>query len=367
MIHLIVAVLLILLLLYVAALYESAAFAFFAFLLAGLVLSAALLILWRMKAVTVHMTIPMALAESDQPVGVHFCVEAGRKLFGKARLRVQVEGRQLPGKKVTRTWLELCAPALGEETLRREVIMHCAGGYEYRLRRLRVYDWTGWFYLTKRTDQTAMTQLLPNIHELPLQLSGAVRSFCGEAEVYDDLRGGTNPAEVFQIRAYVPGDRLQNIHWKLSAKSEELMVREHSLPKGCPIVLLLGAKGLGRQKPLQRDRFLQIAASISFALMDTGCPHIVSWYDDTEGDLVRMRVEDEDSFYEWQLFYLTARTKRADVDVEVLYAKKYRSEAYLHCLCVEPELKVRLDGKQWHVFSKKGSLGEELGELQLYL
>ena len=41
MMHLIAAVLLILLLLYVAALYESVAFAFLAFLMAGLVLSAA--------------------------------------------------------------------------------------------------------------------------------------------------------------------------------------------------------------------------------------------------------------------------------------------------------------------------------------
>ena len=367
MMHLIAAVLLILLLLYVAALYESVAFAFLAFLMAGLVLSAAALILWRMMALSVHMTIPMALAESGQPVGVQFCVEARRRLFGKTRLRVQVEGRQLPGKQRKRKWLELCAPAWAAQTQRKDVTMHCAGGYEYRLSRVRIYDWTGWLYLTKRMDQTAMTQLLPKIHQIPVQLSGAVRSFFGEAEVYDDLRGGTDPAEVFQIRAYTPGDRLQNIHWKLSAKSEELMVREHSLPKGCPVVLLLGTKGLGKLKPVQLDLFLQIAASISFALVDAGCPHIVSWYDDTEDDMVRMRVEDEEHFYEWQTFYLAARTKRANIDVEAFYTKKYRSETWVHCLCVEPKLDLRLDGKQWHVFSKKGSFEKELGELQLYL
>lgn len=367
MIHLIAAVLLTALLLYAAALYESTALVMLAFLLAGLVLTALVLLIWRMAALEVHIAIPLTLAESDRPTIVQFQMRAKRRLLGKTPLRVLVEGRQLPGKKAKRTWIWLCAPSSGEETVRKEVTMHCSGGYEYRLRRMRVYDWTGWFYLTKRLDQSAIVQLLPKIHELPLQLSGAVRDFIGESEIYDDLRGGTDNSEVFRIREYTPGDRLQNIHWKLSAKSDELMVREHSLPKGCPVVLLLGTKGNGKLKPAQRDRFLQIASAISFALVDAKCPHIVSWYDDTEDDLVRTRVDDEESFYEWQLLYLIAQEKCADVDVEARYTKKYRSEACVHRLRVEPEQKVYLDGKLWHTFAKKSSLKDELGALQLFL
>lgn len=367
MIHLVMAVLLTALLLYVAALYESTALAFLAFLLAGLILSAFALLIRRLLAVEIDFSIPMALAESDRPAGVRFMVRAKRRMFGNTRLRVRVEGRQLPGKKVKRTWIRLETPDLGEEAVRKEVSMHCAGGYEYRMRRVRVYDWTGWFYLTKRLDQTATIQLLPGIHELPLQLSGAVQGFFGESEVYDDLRGGTDNSQVFQIRAYTPGDRLQNIHWKLSAKSDEWMVREHSLPKGCPVVLLLGTQGLGKQKPVQRDRFLQIAASISFSLVDAQCPHIVSWYDDAAGDLVRMRVDDEESFYEWQLRYLLAQVKSSDVDTEARYVKKYRSEACLHRLRVEPVQQVYLDGSLWHTFARGSSLKDELGALRLCL
>ena len=367
MIHLIMAVLLTVLLLYVAALYESTALVFLAFLLAGLVLGALILLIWRMAALEIDFAIPMALAENGRPVSVRLSMCAKRRLLGKTWLRVRVDGRQLPGKRVKRTWIWLSASSFGEETVRKEVTMYCAGGYEYRLRRVRVYDWTGWFYLTKRLNQSATTQLLPKVQELPLQLSGTVQDFFGDAEVYDDLRGGTDNSEVFQIREYMPGDRLQNIHWKLSAKADDLMVREHSLPKGCPVVLLLGTKGIGRQKPMQRDRFLQIAASVSFALVDAGCPHIVSWYDDSQSTPVRMRVDDEEGFYEWQLLYLLAQTTREDVDVEACYKEKYRSEACLHLLRVEPQLELYLDGKLWHSFAKKGSLKDEMGTLQLYL
>lgn len=367
MIHLIMAVLLILLLIYVAALYESTALVLLAFLLAGLVSSAFLLLLWRLAMLDVDITIPMTLAESGRPVGVRFTMRAKRTLLGRTRVRMLVEGRQLPGKKKERIWMTFFAPSVAEETVRKEVTMHCAGGYEYRLRRVRVYDWTGWFSLTKRVNRSATTQLLPRVHELPIRLSGAVRGFFGEAEVYDDLRGGTDQSQVFQIRAYVPGDRLQNIHWKLSAKSDELMVREHSLPKGSGIVLLLGSKGMERISPGQRDRFLQIAASVSFAMVDAGCSHIVSWQDAGVGDLVRMRVDDEEGFYEWQLLYLNARSGGPETDIEACYVQKYRSERCLHRICIDPDLKVRLDGKDWHSFAKKGDLKEELGALQLYL
>lgn len=367
MMHLILAVGLVPLLLYVAALYESAALALLAFFLLGLVLISYGLILWRLAAIDVELSIPMALASCGQPTGVRFTVRTKRKSCGKTPLRVLVEGRQLPGKRKKRIWLWLCAPAFGEERVRKDVTMHCAGGYEYRLRRVRIYDWTGWFYLTRRMDQSATTLLLPKVLEFPVQLSGAVKNFFGESDVYDDLRGGSDTTEVFQIREYVPGDRLQNIHWKLSAKSEELMVREHSLPKGCPIVLLLGTKDIEKQNPTMRDRFLQIAAAVSFSLVDADCPHIVSWYDGAEGETVRMRVDDEEGFYEWQMHYLIARTKGADTDVEAAYVKKYVSEACLHRLRIEPDLSFYLDGSLWKKFSKKGSLETELASLQLFL
>lgn len=367
MIHLIFAVILIMMLLYAAALYESTALAALAFLLSGFVLLALALLVWRFLALEADIEIPLALCESDRPLGVRFRLRAKKHMLGKTRLRVQVVGRQLPGGKKARTWLELDAPSYGETAVRKEVMMHYAGGYEYRLRRLRIYDWTGWFYLTKRLDQTATVQLLPTVHVLPLQLSGALNNFYGEAEVYDDLRGGSGSSQMFQIREYIPGDKLQNIHWKLSAKSDAWMVRELSPPKGCPVILLLGAHKNEKQTPAQRDRFLQIIAALSFAMTDAQCPHIVSWYDDTSKDMVRMRVDDEEGFYEWQLRYLISRQSRADVDVEEQYGKKYQSEPYVHRLRVEPELKLYLDGSLFHAFAKRGSLKEELEGLQLCL
>ena len=65
------------------------------------------------------------------------------------------------------------------------------------------------------------------------------RNFFGEAEIYDDFHPGDDPSEIFGVREFRAGDKMQSIHWKLSAKSDDLLVRENSQPKACPLVFLL--------------------------------------------------------------------------------------------------------------------------------
>ena len=68
--------------------------------------------------------------------------------------------------------------------------------------------------------------MLPELDAVAVQVSERVRRYFGEAESYDDFQPGTDVSQIFDVREYRPGDRLQRIHWKLSAKSDGLLVRE---------------------------------------------------------------------------------------------------------------------------------------------
>ena len=346
MIHLCLAVLLIASLFYLAALYESAALGILAVLLIGIVLSSLCVIIWRMCQLYITLSIPFLLAQSGQAFDVCLTASADRTLLGTCALSARIEAGQQSGRRV-HTWVRLEADRATSSTVRRGVTLHHAGSYVFRVRRVRVYDWLGWFYLVKWVRADAQVQILPKVEHLAVQLSFAVRNFSGESEIYDDLRGGDEASETFQIRAYQPGDRLQNIHWKLSAKSEDLIVRERGLAKGCPVVLLIGNRQSGRMRPAQVERFLELAASVSFALFDAGCPHVVSWYDAQLQDLVRMRVDTEEDFYEWQVQYLAAAASHRVCDVEMRYREKYRGEQFLHIVRIEPERKIYVDGSRW--------------------
>ena len=41
-----------------------------------------------------------------------------------------------------------------------------------------------------------------------------------ESDSYSTIKGGDDPSEVFAIREYREGDRLQRIHWKLSYETK---------------------------------------------------------------------------------------------------------------------------------------------------
>lgn len=61
----------------------------------------------------------------------------------------------------------------------------------------------------------------------------------GMTEVEESKEKGSDFAEVSEIREYVPGDRIRDIHWKLSAKQEKLMVKERIAMAGSEMVILL--------------------------------------------------------------------------------------------------------------------------------
>ena len=62
----------------------------------------------------------------------------------------------------------------------------------------------------------------------------------GAAEVEESKHKGNDFSEVSDIREYVAGDRIRDIHWKLSARQQDkLMVKERVATAGSEMVILL--------------------------------------------------------------------------------------------------------------------------------
>ncbi|MDE6517666.1 MAG: DUF58 domain-containing protein, partial [Acetatifactor sp.] len=213
---------------------------------------------------------------------------------------------------------------------------------------------------TLATPAPALLGVLPGIYPMGIRLSEAVRRFAGDAEVYDSLRSGTDASETLKLRPFQKGDELRSIHWKLSAKEGELIVRENSMPKGCPVVVLVDSSG-----GLQEDQ-LQCVASLSFCLMDLECPHYVAWYGSYLQDVVRVRVDDEESFYEALLHLLQEGDVKGGLDIRERYREKYSGEPLLHWIRVGAGPSLQVDDQEPRRL-KTNMLEQELGELELQL
>lgn len=77
----------------------------------------------------------------------------------------------------------------------------------------------------------------------------------GAAETEESKSKGSDFAEVSDIREYIPGDRIRDIHWKLSAKQENLMVKERVSTAGSEMEILLSLT----PDPVQAQYILEFA------------------------------------------------------------------------------------------------------------
>ena len=99
-----------------------------------------------------------------------------------------------------------------------------------------------------------------------------------EGVSYDSHRSGQDPSEVFDLRSYREGDSVKSIHWKLSTRFDDVLVREASRPQDHAIAILFGIFACDfeeSERPQVLSAALGLAASVSLSLMRLGYHHVV--------------------------------------------------------------------------------------------
>lgn len=296
------------LLLYVSMIYVSQALFMLTMALTILMVISFLYLFFLRRQIDAKLAIPITVLDQGMPV--------------KGTIHITSSGR-LP---LCRTAAQIRYGKRGDKKRRRSkrvedstfsFVLPTVGCYDFELQKVKLMDPFGLFSLTKRLKGGEVVLILPTLKTLPLRLGEAVHHFYGDADVYDELRPGYDPTENFDIREFRDGDRLENIHWKLSAKMDDLVIREKSLPKACPVVLFL------------KGAIPEEYAALSFSLLDQECPHYVCWMSLAEGDIIRARVDDEESFYNVLTTYMRDDDAASSTDLQEEYKRKYRGEYYL--------------------------------------
>ena len=95
-------------------------------------------------------------------------------------------------------------------------------------------------------------------------------------------------SEIHDLREYRPGDSLRDIHWKLSAKTDKLIVREAQEPDRRYVLLTLD---LGAERE-HADRTLGVLLWVSRWLLEHETAHFVCWLSPEALDPVTMPVSD---------------------------------------------------------------------------
>lgn len=203
-------------------------------------------------------------------------IEVSRPALFRGRIDLAVERRNLLTGTAERIPVSL-APAMGTpERFSLPLSTACCGKIAVKVTSCQIADVFG-FRSTSlgRVSHASSYCVYPPIVELAVRASQANRASIVGA-TYDQHRHGQDATEVFETREYRDGDSVKSVHWKLSARFDDLMVREPSRPTDYDVMVVACASACDAHDDDAAqvlDAALSAAASISLALMRDGAGH----------------------------------------------------------------------------------------------
>ena len=238
--------------------------------------------------------VQLALLKRDAgAVSVSLSVRPGGREGEALPLCFEVEnGRALHAARSIYLDLAMNNLLLGEETHRRvmltlsdganrfscPIVPPCCGEIVISCRETGLCDLLHLFRERVAPFGEVRTVIYPRPVQLELTLSRDAVGETGDSGLTRS-RKGTDASEMFDIRSYVPGDDIRSIHWKLSGKTDELIVRQASDRTHYDLVILpdFGRKQGGRGITAgELTRCVALVIELSRRLVRRGVPLCVA-------------------------------------------------------------------------------------------
>ncbi|MCR5282667.1 MAG: DUF58 domain-containing protein [Lachnospiraceae bacterium] len=190
-------------------------------------------------------------------------------------------------------------PSYARETLPIEIplVFHHIGCYQVRLHDFEIYDYLHLFRFHKKLTNALEIKIYPQDADFPhFEPSSYGEGFDEYEETHQK---GNTSSNVTDIREYQPGDRLQKIHWKLSAKIDNLMVKENESTSSNQFTILTELY-LPSPTADTLDESLKNAYNLSRSMLSAGQSHFFTYFcagsSEFESTLITNRDQLEEAF-----------------------------------------------------------------------
>lgn len=159
---------------------------------------------------------------------------------------------------------------------------HC-GNVTVTINKIILFDFLHIWKKRKKLSLSTSITVIPSIHEADTDLINIayINDSDTDSEKYSKEKKGDDVSEVFEIRDYKPGDRPNRIHWKLSQRLDQVMVKEFSEPVKDSVAFMLYplCADNGEVRLNLMDGFLESIITLSDSCFQDGKSHTIFWYD----------------------------------------------------------------------------------------
>lgn len=183
----------------------------------------------------------------------------------------------------------------GDSSIQFQIYAKYCGLIETKIKWLKVYDYLSLCSMKKYLGQEMMLAVFPR--ERALHLVFEVLGENGTMQMEHQTMQNTKNiyGEFSQSREYHPGDPTRYIHWNLSARTDQIWVREYGQEADFPVSLLLELDLFDLSIPdiVERmDAFYELLSALILGLLQHVSEVCVYWYGGEETGLLSAKVKD---------------------------------------------------------------------------
>lgn len=129
-----------------------------------------------------------------------------------------------------------------------------------------------------------------------------------DGELYDYGKHGQDVNEVSGLRDYIEGDSPRSIHWKLSSKLDDLVVREFGYPSNYHTLILYQMSKETKNRKISNNLnngVLSLSASLSYSILEKNLEHQVGCIDQNGFQSNPVTTLSNSDYYVWlyQIFH----------------------------------------------------------------
>ena len=154
---------------------------------------------------------------------------ANESVFPVACVRAVVNARNLLTSQAMTTQVNVSCGPRSTVDVPLEFSSALCGRVECAVESVQLFDPFRLFSRTVACSAQRRFTVMPGLHDVLLRDVYAA-SPLSDTTVFSPYAKGTDLSEVFGLREYEAGDELKRIHWKLSEKLDQMIVRDASLP-----------------------------------------------------------------------------------------------------------------------------------------
>lgn len=242
-----------------------------------------------------------------------------KSIFHIGKAEAYLEYYNVFSNRITPIYLDMPIQARNSQRITFRLSSKFCGIVKIRTKFIKIYDPLRIFSFKIGKGCSANVYVLPELHDIEGYINYSGRT-SEESDIFSEYKPGDDPSEIFDLREYNPGDKLNRIHWKLSSKKNDLIVKEYSLPIDVPSMLFIDMKCYDDTESTLPvfDTIIESLASLSRFMTENERMHKVVFFSGKKDDFIERTITSFDD--------LSSLTKELITSVsDNLYCQPYEN------------------------------------------